>query len=155
MGKRSGLPHRLRVRQSEHVPAALRLITSVEVADPETPATVADRSLQIGASHELELADGRRVTLLDDRGWMVSGPVRIWSHTSLDDVIASARAVVGPDEPVDGASSEQAEADHWAYLAAHARDGGVTIAPADLARLPHDVEVGPGIRDRLATASRR
>lgn len=140
-------------RQTEQVPAALRLITSVEVADPATPATAADRSLCVDARHELELADGRRVTLLDDRGWSASGPAPIWSHTSLDDVTASARAVVGPDEPVDGASYQQAEADHWAYLAAHARDRGVAIAPDDLARLPHDVEVGPGIRERLATAA--
>jgi hypothetical protein len=49
--------------------------------------------------------------------------------------------VVGPDEPVDERSREDAEAAHWAYLARVLRRQGVRVEPDELKRLPHDVEL--------------
>jgi hypothetical protein len=46
--------------------------------------------------------DGRRVLLLDDRGWSASGPPGIWAVTSVEEIVDMARTVVGPDEPFGG-----------------------------------------------------
>jgi hypothetical protein len=59
--------------------------------------------------------------------------------TSVADIEATARAVVGPDEPFDGSSREAAEAGHWAYLAGVLRQQGVVVDAGELSRLPHDV----------------
>lgn len=47
--------------------------------------------------------------------------------------------VVGPDEPFDGLSQEDMEADHWAYLTGVLRQQGVVADALELRRLPHDV----------------
>ena len=49
----------------------------------------------MSARHEAELVDGRRVLLLDDRGWSSSGNVSdIWALTSVEDIEKTARMVV-------------------------------------------------------------
>jgi hypothetical protein len=58
------------------------------------------------------LVGGRRVLLLDDRRWSESGPPNIWALTSVEDIVGTARMVVGPDEPFGGRSHEDMEADH-------------------------------------------
>jgi len=88
-----------------------RLVTFVDVADH-----VADprrMSMSMSARHEAVLADGRRVLLLDDRGWSESGPPDIWAVTSVEAVADTARTVVGPDEPFGDHSYEDIAADHW------------------------------------------
>jgi hypothetical protein len=101
--------------------------------------------------------DGRRVLLLDDRGW-TSGPLVPYgggpvgdapTGVSVEEIETNARAVVGPDEPMEGSSQEEAEAAHWAYLTAILRQDGVIVDPLDLKRLPHDVVLG----ERLLAAS--
>jgi hypothetical protein len=43
-----------------------RLVTPVELRDADA------RRMSVSARHEAELVDGRRVLLLDDRGWSSS-----------------------------------------------------------------------------------
>ena len=125
--------------------------------------------MSVSARHEAVLEDGRRVLLLDDRGWTSSalraswvGEVSdgdswrdqpdIWAMTSVEDIEETARVVVGPDEPAEGCSHENAEADHWVYLAGVLRQQGVVVDALELKRLPHDVvlserllaRIGPG-----------
>jgi hypothetical protein len=137
------------------------LVTLVDVNDENSDA----RQLSVSARHEAVLADGRRVLLLDDRGWTSSarrawvGEVPdseprpddpdIWAMTSVEDIEESARLVVGPDEPPEGRSREDAEADHWSYLAGALRQQGVVVDVLELKRLPHDVVVSEPLLARI------
>lgn len=133
----------------------VRLVTSTDIARPGSAT-----EMSVSARLEAELADGSRVVVLDDRGW-TSGqrwvstgddtpePTDIWTATSVRDIRETARVVVGPDEPVDGMSYAEAEADHRAYLAEILHERGVTVAAAELADLPHDVELSRRLLTRL------
>ena len=136
----------------------VRLVTSVELDDVEDP-----RVQRFSALHEAELADGRRVTLLDDRGWSgrafrfdgstahaIAAP-EAWSSVTREEIEREASVVVGADEVFGGRSQEDMEDDHWAYLAAVLRARGITIEPAELRRLPHEVVLG----ERLLAALHR
>ena len=95
--------------------------------------------MSVSARHEAVLLDGRHVLLLDDRGWTESGPPNIWATTSVEDIVDTARTVVGPDEPFGGRSQQDMEADHWAYLSGILRQQGIVAVALELKRLPHDV----------------
>ena len=103
----------------------------------------------MSARHEAELDDGRRVLLLDDRGWSVSGPSGIWAMTSVQDVVFTARTVVGPDEPFGGRTCADMAADHWAVLANTLAQQGVRVEAGQLERLPHDVRLSESLLGRL------
>ena len=60
-----------------------------------------------------------------------------------------AHTVVGPDEPVEGSSQEDAERDHWRYLSDILRRHGVAVDPLDLKRVPHDVVLSERLRARI------
>jgi hypothetical protein len=141
--------------------AVTRLVTLVDVRDE-----VADpRQMSVSARHEAVLADGRRVLLLDDRGWTSAALTAyggeapedhsredqsdIWAVTSVEDIEEMARIVVGPDEPPDGYSQEEAEAAHWAYLADVLREQGIVVDAMELKRLPHDVVLSERLRARI------
>ena len=136
--------------------AVTRLETLVDVNDENSDA----RQMSVSARHEAELADGRRVVLLDDRGW-TSSALRatatrevpdlpdIWAVTTVEDIEESARVVVGPDEPPDGYSQEEAEAAHWAYLADVLREQGIVADVLELKRLPHEVVLSERLRARI------
>lgn len=105
--------------------------------------------MSVKLRHEVELADGRRVLLLDDRGWDGSGAVGIWARTSVEDVVATARVVVGPDEPFEDRSFEDMAADHWAHLRDVLSGHGVATDPLELRQLPQDVVLSERLRARL------
>jgi hypothetical protein len=139
-----------------------RLVTFVDLAEE-----VGDtRQMAVSARHEAELLDGRRVLLLDDRGWTSSALIAfpagdasdrdrreqqpdIWAMTSVEDVEEDARMVVGPDEPPDGFSQEDAEQAHWAYLSDVLRQHGIVVDAVDLRRLPHEVVLSDRLLRRL------
>jgi hypothetical protein len=124
-----------------------RLVTFVDVNDRVRHA----RQMSLSARHEAVLADGRRVLLLDDRGWASSlrGGHDIWGVTSVDDIKEEARVVVGPDEPFGGRSQEEMESDHWAYLSQILRQQGVNISAGELAGVPHDVVLSERVLARV------
>lgn len=105
--------------------------------------------MSVSARHEAVLANGRHVLLLGDRGWSVFGPPDIWALTSVEDIVATARVVVGPDEPVDGHSREDMEAGHWAHLAETLRQHGVTVDAHQLQPQPHDVVLSERLLTRV------
>ena len=89
---------------------ATRLVNYADVDhQPSQPEEVS-----IAVRLELELADGRRVLLLNDRGW---GSTASWAELSLKSIQRNARVVVGPDEPPEGRSQEEEATLHWARLA--------------------------------------
>jgi hypothetical protein len=143
--------------------AVTRLVTFVDLAEG-----VGDtRQTSFSARHEAVLLDGRRVLLLDDRGWTWSShiaflagdpsdrgstreqPPDIWATTSVEDIEQTARMVVGPDEPSEGFSHEDAEQGHWAYLSDVLRQHDVVVDALELRRLPHDVVLSDGLLARL------
>ena len=138
-----------------------RLVTLVDVRDE-----VADpRQMSVSALHEAVLEDGRRVLLLDDRGWTSAAltaswgevpdgesrrdPLDTWALTSVEDIEETARVVVGPDEPAEGRSQADAEADHWAHLADVLRQQGVVVDALELKQLPHDVVLSERLLARI------
>jgi hypothetical protein len=121
------------------------LVTFVDVDDDVADA----RQMSVSARHEAVLLNGRRVLLLDDRGWSASGPPNIWAVTSIEDIVDTARMVVGPDEPFGGRSHEDMEADHWAHLTDVLRQQGVIADALALKRLPHDVVLSERLLARV------
>lgn len=135
------------------MPGARRLITSIDVDATAGPEPDDGHRSSISALLELELVGGRRLTLLDDRGWSTGGTADVWAHATLPGLAETARTVVGPDEPPEGRTHEDEAALHWAHLADVAREHGVSIEAGELAALPHDVDVSPAIRARLSRAA--
>jgi hypothetical protein len=107
-------------------------------------------AMSLSAMHLAVLDDGRRVPLLGDRGWTASGPADIWRRTSVEEVEADARMVVGPDEPYGSLSQAATESSHWADLAGRLRQHGVTVTAEELSRLPHDIELSDRLLIRIS-----
>lgn len=124
--------------------AGARLVTSVDVDD-----RAAGENVAVSATHELELVDGRRVLLLDDRGWASSAG---WEPTSEETVRETARVVVGPDEPADGQSRAEANAEHRAHLASAALRQGVLVSTSELEQLPHEVVLADRLLQHLTSS---
>ena len=123
-----------------------RLVTFVDVYDDVVDA----RQMSVSARHEAVLVNGRRVLLLDDRGWSLSGGTfDIWAVTSVEDIVETARVVVGPDEPFGSRSHEDMAADHWAQLAEVLRQQGIVADALELKRLPHDVVLSERLLARV------
>ncbi|MQA86867.1 MAG: hypothetical protein GEV03_20110 [Streptosporangiales bacterium] len=122
--------------------AVERLVTVVDVADEVAD----DRHVSVDARHEAVLTDGRRLLLLDDRGW---GETRSWATVSAQEVEETTRVVVGPDEPPEGRTREEMEADHWNYLARILRGYGVTVDAQELRQLRHDVVFSERLLTRI------
>ena len=129
----------------------VRIVTFVDVADDVAD----DRRISVSALHEAVLADGRRMLLLDDRGWSESGPPDVWAMTSVEDIVFTARTVVGPDEPFGRRTHEDMAIEHWVQLAANLRQQGIVADPSDLRQLPHDVVLSERLLTRLGRGPRR
>ena len=144
---------------NQRVTSIARLVTWVDIYEEDG----SDPSRQsFSARHDAVLADGRRVVLLNDRGWSqwtlrfgdvsdtkVSPP----EFPTRQEIEESAREVVGPDPPMphDGytpSESEVVEA-HWRYLAHILESNGIEVDPGGLSALPHDVEFSDRVRARL------
>jgi hypothetical protein len=134
--------------------AVVRLRTLVDLADEHIEAL----RMSVSARHEAVLVDGRRL-LLADRGWSsglhgaVSDGADIWTLTPVKDLEETARIVVGPDEPVEGRSRQDAEVDHWAGMANVLHRQGVDVDMSALQQLPHDVVLSERLLARLGHAA--
>lgn len=132
--------------------AVARLVTVVDLDGAAAPGARNPRVMSVSALHLAVLDDGRRLLLLDDRGWSMHGQPDIWRDTSVDEITTTARVVVGPDEPFDDHTRADMAADHWAVLAATLRQRDVLVGGPELSRLPHDVELSEQLLLRLAGA---
>ena len=152
--------------------AVTRLRTFVDVDDANDPGPDA-RSMAVRARHEAVLADGRRIVLLDDRGWSESQGMAwagepseedrrrfelespgIWASETVEAMKRTARVVVGPDEPFEGRSQADMEAGHWDTLARILRGHGVAVAAGELEGLRHDVELSDRVLARIGRGRR-
>lgn len=152
--------------------AVARLLTFVDLNDADDAGPAA-RRMSVTARHEAVLADGRRVVLLDDRGWCERlvvvrcgqrsdenrgcaelDPPSIWASETVEELTRTARVVVGPDEPFEGRSQADMEAGHWDALARILRRHGVESAAGELRALRHDVELSDRVLARIADGRR-
>lgn len=143
--------------------SAARVVALVTVCDVREAG--GDRwTMSVTARHEALLDDGRRVLLLDGRGWTASlrtvrlgaeaapspdSAADVWETTSVEEIERTARAVVGPDEPYGDRSQEDMAAGHRRHLAGILARAGVSAAARDLARVPHEVVLTERLRARL------
>jgi hypothetical protein len=109
----------------------------------ETVVTLRERGdgfASYSARLDAVLDEGRRVVLLDDRGWseQTRGP-RPWPSATREEIAFTARTVVGPDEPPPGRTAAEEDDLHWDSLARTLGAQGISIDPAELRALPHDV----------------
>jgi hypothetical protein len=145
--------------------AVARLLTLVDIADQDDDGPDA-RRMSVSARHEAVLADGRRVVLLEDRGWSeelrvllddepskqareVVEPSSVWAYETVEEMERTARNVVGPDEPFGGRRRADMDASHWDSLARVLRRQGVEVQAAELRELPHDVELSGRVLARI------
>jgi hypothetical protein len=135
-----------------------RLVTVVDIDDSNDAGPRAPR-FSLTARHEAVVDDGRRVVLLDDRGWTEqmgstggATPPPVWALVTVEELERTARVVVGPDEPVPGSTQAAAAASHWETLTLTLRAQGVEVAADELGALPHDVELSERILERIAAA---
>ncbi len=131
-----------------------RLITCVDVDDwPDQP----DRQVSVSAVLKAELSDGREVVLLDDRGWSQTtffagepAAPQQWISVTREDIEETARMVVGPDEPPDGGTDEDAAQMHWSLLAGTLAERGIVVSADDLRSLAHPVALTDRLLARIA-----
>jgi hypothetical protein len=150
--------------KDERMAVVARLRTFVDISDEDDDGPDA-RRMSVTARHEAVLTDGRRVLLLDDRGWseqlgawgvepseqereLVQLP-GVWVTETVEDMERTARDVVGPDEPFEGHTKADMEADHWDSLARVLQQEGVEVEAAQLRGLPHDVELSDRVLARI------
>jgi hypothetical protein len=133
------------------MPRVVRLVTLADVGEDAE-----GRRISVSARHEAVLEDGRRLLLLDDRGWAstlggagATEVADIWALTSERDIAEMTRVVVGPDEPFGGRSQGDMETDHWNALAEKLRADGVVVDAGELRQLPHDVVLSDRLLARL------
>jgi hypothetical protein len=125
----------------------VRLETLAEAADAGQPGDIS-----VSCRLEAVLDDGGRVLLLDGRGWTAGlrGPdteaMDAWAVASVREITETARVVVGPDEAYGDRSQADMEASHWGALAGTLHAHGIAADAGELARLPHDVVLGAGLR---------
>ena len=117
------------------------------------------REMSVAARHEAVLDDGRRVILLDDRGWTsalrgagVDEETDAWRFASEREIFETARVVVGPDEPFGDRTQADMERDHWRRLAETLGAHGIGVGADELRELAHDVVFGDRLRARLGRA---
>jgi hypothetical protein len=120
--------------QSQNV-GVTKLLT-VTVIDDRRPA------YSVRAVHYAVLTDGRKLILLDDRGWSAS---RVFG--AVEDVVRHAQTVVGPDAPWGGRTEAEMETGHWMTLADTLADAGIEISADALSHLPHEVVLSDRLRD--------
>jgi hypothetical protein len=127
------------------------------------------RTFHVRARHEAVLDDGRRILLLDDRGWggtmstvFLEGEPSTeerhraeaeagsaWAHMHAEEMRQTARVVVGPDEPWGDETYESVESEHWAWMAEILGKSDVVATGDELKSLPHDVELSDSIMARI------
>jgi hypothetical protein len=116
------------------------------VVDLDERADSDPRRVSASATLSAILDDGRRITLLDDRGW---GGTGLWETTTVGEIEDTARTVVGPDEPAEGQTHEVMAAAHWTHLAVVLGERGVATGPDALRTLPHVVVLSDRLRNAL------
>lgn len=91
------------------------------------------------------LADGRRLTLHDERGFSMGSSTSedLWSFVTLEGLERDVRTTVLPDD------DDTADDHPYEWLAGLLRAHGVDVSPAHLRRLPYVVEFSQRLRSGI------
>ena len=122
----------------------MEIVVRVSVGDPKS------HHVDAACHLFLEIASGRRIPLLTDRGW---GSSCRWADASLPGLESDAVMVVGPDEPFGELTESDMASDHWSHLASVAQAQGVSIDAAALAHLKQRVEFADDILRRVGASA--
>ncbi|MGP9503581.1 hypothetical protein ACT3TS_15395 [Specibacter sp. AOP5-B1-6] len=112
----------------------------------DTDADSRSQGVSVSVLHEAELDNGQSAPLLDDRGWNSSQP---WAEANPEGIQATARVVVGPDEPHGSQTMEEAVTAYWEYLRKILSKQGIETSAAVLKAIPHDVVLSERVWGRL------
>ena len=133
--------------KDHRVAEVLQLVTFVDTDD----AIIDTRRISMSASHRALLDTGTWVVPINNRGWCHLGPKTLWAETTTDEILTTARAVVGPLTPLDGVLHPDLEYEHWAHLARILHAHGATTDPKDLPHLPHHVVLSDRLQKRFGS----
>jgi hypothetical protein len=103
------------------------------------------RGLHFRVQEFADLADGRRLTLHDERGYSTSGPADPWSFQTVESVRADVLTTVLPDE-------DDGEEHPWKWLVELLRVQGVDASTDELKQVPYRVEFSERLRAKLQDA---
>lgn len=95
---------------------------------------------------EAELANGRSLVVLDDRGWNSSQP---WDQVQPEQIRETARTVVGPDEPYGEQTMADAVTAYWDYIRRILAEYGIESRSTELQAIPHEVVLSERVLERL------
>ena len=107
----------------------------------------------VGCELSVVLDDGTEHLLVADRGfsWRSSEGTDHWLGVTAVDLENDARTCVGPDEPRDGLTQDQAQHDYWSDLADDLRIvRGVTTSAEELSQAPHQVVLDVAVIERTS-----
>lgn len=127
--------------------AVVRLVSVVDINEGSNPLMVS-----VSVTHMAELDNGQSILLLDDRGWNSNQP---WTTSNAEKIQETARTVVGPDEPRDDQTMEDAVAAYWDYIRRILADEGIEASPDNLMKISHDVVLSDGVLRRINSANDR
>jgi hypothetical protein len=150
--------------------SGVRLVTFVDLGSGDEGPD--GRRLSVSARMDAVLDTGRRVVLVDGRGW-ASQVGAYWDHEptpeerasveqssawafeTVESIQETARDVVGPDGAYGAYTQAEMDAAHWDGLAAIVRACGIDIDGAGLRALPHEVELSQRVLARLGAHPER
>ncbi|MEV8143284.1 hypothetical protein [Specibacter sp. NPDC078709] len=95
---------------------------------------------------EAELANGRSLVVLDDRGWNSNQP---WDQARPEQIRETARTVVGPDEPYGEQTMADAVTAYWDYIRRILAEYGIESRSTELQAIPHEVVLSERVLERL------
>jgi hypothetical protein len=98
----------------------------------------------VTAVHYAVLSDGRKLVLLDDRGWSAN---RVYG--TVEDIVRNAQTVVGPDAPWGGRTEAEMAKGHWNTLADTLANAEIEVGADALRELPHEVVLSDRLRDLM------
>jgi hypothetical protein len=136
-----------------------RLVTFVDIDEADGAAA---EGLSFSARQDALLSDGRRLVLLNGRGWnqtkrfarhselpTLERRSSSWKGITREGIEGAARSVVGPDSAYKKYTQAEANQGHWAHLSATLAKEGIHADATALEALPHDVELSARLLSRL------
>lgn len=118
-----------------------RFVSVVELADGAN-----SQGISVSVLLEAELANGRSLVVLDDRGWNSSQP---WDQVQPEQIRETARTVVGPDEPYGEQTMADAVTAYWDYIRRILAEYGIESRSTELQAIPHEVVLSERVLERL------
>lgn len=104
------------------------------------------QGISVSVLLEAELANGRSLVVLDDRGWNSSQP---WDQVQPEQIRETARTVVGPDEPYGEQTMADAVTAYWDYIRRILAEYGIESRSTELQAIPHEVVLSERVLERL------